>query len=313
MIVGLAVTRDGFPVKSWIFPGNTTDVTTLDRVKADLRGWRLNRCIFVSDAGTVSEENLAQLRRGGGRYIVAMPWRKGTEVVEEVIGHPGRFQVVRQNLQVKEVWIGEGDGRRRYVVCFNPKEAERQKAHRDELLVELREELKSLHAHPKRACRLMASRRFGPYLRRLNSGELKISLAAVRERERHDGLWVIHSNDHDLSAEDLALAYKQLVRVEEAWRTMKSTIEIRPVFHRTPERIRSHVFLCVLALLVERVAEQACGETWPRIREELQSIKVGQLLGPQGTVYQTTSGTNVARNFLKMLKIEPLPSVLAAE
>jgi len=313
MIVGLAVTRDGFPVKSWIFPGNTTDVTTLDRVKADLRGWRLNRCIFVSDVGTVSEENLARLRRGGGRYIVAMPWRKGTEVVKEVIGHPGRFQVVRQNLQVKEVWIGEGDGRRRYVVCFNPKEAERQKAHREELLAELREELKSLQAHPKRACRLMASRRFGPYLRRRKSGELKISLTAIRERERHDGLWVIHSNDHDLKAEDLALAYKQLVRVEEAWRTMKSTIEIRPVFHRTPERIRSHVFLCVLALLVERVAEQACGETWPRIREELQSIKVGQLLGPQGTVYQTTPGTNAARNFLKMLKIEPLPSVLAAE
>jgi transposase len=313
MVVGLAVTRDGFPVKSWVFPGNTTDVTTLERVKADLRGWRLNRCIFVADAGTVSEENLNRLRRGGGRYIVAMPWRKGTEVVNEVLGHPGRFQVVRDNLQVKDVWIGEGDGRRRYVVCFNPKEAERQKAHREELLVELREELKSLRAHPKRACRLIASRRFGPYLRRLKSGDLKISLKAIRERERHDGLWVIHSNDHDLSAEDLALAYKQLVRVEEAWRTMKSTIEIRPVFHRTAERIRSHVFLCVLALLVERVAEQACGETWPRIREELRSIKVGQLLGPQGMVCQTTPGNNAARNFLKMLKIDPLPSVLAAE
>jgi len=110
-----------------------------------------------------------------------------------------------------------------------------------------------------------------PFNRRLQ----KISLKAVREREGHYGLWVIHSNGHDLSAEDLALAYKQLVRVEEAWRTMKS-IEIRPVFHRTPERIRAHVFLCVLALLLESVAEQACGETWPRIREELRTIKVGQ-------------------------------------
>jgi len=80
---------------------------------------------------------------------------------------------------------------------------------------------------------------------------------AIKEREDHDGLWVIHSNDHELSAEDLALAYKQLVRVEQAWKTMKSVIEIRPVFHRTPDRIRINVFLCVLALLLELVAEKA--------------------------------------------------------
>jgi transposase len=313
VIVGLAVTRDGYPVRSWVFPGNTTDVTTLEDVKNDLRGWRLNRCIFVTDAGLVSEENLARLRRGGGRYIVAMPWRKGTEVVEKVLSHPGRFQDVRDNLQVKEVRIGQGESRRRYVVCFNPQEAERQRKHREALLLELREELSSLRAHPKRACRLVSSRRFGPYLRRLKTGELRLNKTAIKEREDHDGLWVIHSNDHDLSGEDLALAYKQLVRVEEAWKTMKSTIEIRPVFHRTSERIRSHVFLCVLALLLERVAERSCESTWPRIREELGSIKIAQLLTPNGTVYQTTSGTQHARNLLKMMKIEPLPSVLAVQ
>jgi len=90
VVVGMAVTRDGYPVKSWVFPGNRTDVTTIEEVKADLRGWRLNRCIFVADAGMVSEDNLAMLRRGGGHYIVVMPWRKGTEVVEKVLSHPGR-------------------------------------------------------------------------------------------------------------------------------------------------------------------------------------------------------------------------------
>jgi len=126
-------------------------------------------------------------------------------------------------------------------------------------------------------------------------------------------MWVIHSNDDELSAEDLALAYKQLVRVEEAWRTMKSTIEIQPVFHRVTHRIRSHVFLCVLALLLERVAERACDLTWPRIREELRSIKIGQLLAPQGTVFQTTPGTPNARNILNTLKIDPLPAILSVE
>lgn len=309
MVVGMAVTRDGFPVKSWVFPGNTTDVTTLERVKKDLRGWRLNRCIFVADAGMVSEKNLAELRRGGGRYIVAMPWRKGTEVVKDVVSRPGRFQKIKDNLEVKEVRVKD----RRYVVCFNPQEAERQRRHRKELLEELEEQIRGLKEHPKRACQMVSSRRFGPYLRRLKTGELRMNQAAIHERERHDGMWVIHSNDDDLSAEDLALAYKQLVRVEEAWRTMKSTIEIQPVFHRLSHRIRAHVFLCVLALLLERVLEKACDSTWPRIREELRSIKIGQLLAPQGTVFQTTPGTPKARNILNTMKINPLPAVLSAK
>jgi hypothetical protein len=307
MVVGMAVTRDGYPVKSWVFPGNTTDVTTVEKIKTDLRGWRLNRCIFVADAGMVSEENLAQLRRGGGRYIVAMPWRKGTEVVADVLSRPGRFQKVKDNLEVKEVRVGE----RRYVVCYNPQEAKRQHRHREELLKELEVEILGLKEHPKRACQLVSSRRFGPYLRRLKNGELRMNQAAIHERERHDGMWVIHSNDDELSPEDLAFAYKQLIRVEEAWRTMKSTIEIQPVFHRVSHRIRAHVFLCVLALLLERVAEKTCDSTWPRIREELRSIKIGQLLAPQGTVLQTTPGTLDARNILKTLKIEPLSAVLS--
>jgi transposase len=122
VVVGMAVTRDGYPVKSWVFPGNRTDVSTLQEVKEQLRGWRLNRCIFVTDAGMVSEDNLGLLRRGGGRYIVAMPCRRGTEVVTEVLSRAGRYEEVRDNLKVKEVRVGE----RRYVVCYNPEEAERQ-------------------------------------------------------------------------------------------------------------------------------------------------------------------------------------------
>jgi transposase len=313
VVVGMAVTRDGYPVKSWVFPGNTTDVTTLTRVKQDLRGWRLNRCVFVTDAGMVSEENLQELAKGGARYIVAMPARRGTEVTEEVLSRPGRFREVRENLRVKEVWTGGGERRRRYVVCFNPQEAERQRKHREQVLEELEAELATLKGHSKRACGLLSSRRYGPYLRKLKRGELRVDRQAVRARAKRDGLWVIRSNDEELSAEDLALSYKQLVRVEEAWKTMKSTIRIRPVFHRTEERIRAHVFLCVLALLLERVAEKTCGRSWLKIREELRTIKVGQLLGPHGTVYQTTVGSMEARKILKRFKIDPLPSVLAAE
>lgn len=240
---------------------------------------------------------------------MAMPCRKGTEVTNEVLSHPGRYEAVRDNLEVKEVRVSD----RRYVVCYNPLEAERQRKHREEVLQELKEELRSLRSHPKRACQLLSSRRYGPYLRRLKSGELRLSKHAIWEKEKRDGLWVIHTNDEELSAEDLALAYKQLVRVEETWKTMKSVIEIRPVFHRTEGRIKAHVFLCVLALLVERVAERACESTWLWIPEQLRSIKITQLLTPKGTFYQTTAGNGEVRNILKKLKIEPLLEVLRVE
>jgi hypothetical protein len=238
-----------------------------------------------------------------------MPCRRGTEVVTEVLSRAGRYEEVRDNLKVKEVWVGE----RRYVVCYNPEEAERQRAHRSEVLQELDAELSTLKDHPKRACRLLSSRRYGPYLRTLKGGELRVNKAAVREKEKRDGIWVLHTNDTELSAEDLALGYKQLMRVEQAWKTMKSTIEIRPVYHRTEARIKAHVFLCVLALLLERVAERGCLMSWPRIRDELGSIKVAQLLAPNGTVYQTSPGSQEARNILSKLKIKPLPAVLGVE
>lgn len=165
--------------------------------------------------------------------------------------------------------------------------------------------------HPKRACELMASRRYGPYLRKLKGGMLRVDKGAIRERERRDGLWVIRTNDEELSAEDLALAYKQLMRVEEAWKTMKSGLRIRPMFHRSPDRIEAHVFLCVLGLLLERVAEERCGESWRSIRRKLGSIKVGQLLTPNGTIYQTSPACADVRNALKKLKIDPPPEVLA--
>ena len=108
IVVGLAVTRDGLPVRHWVFPGNTVDVTTVKQVKNDLRGWRLGRCVFVGDAGMVSDENLQHLRRGGGSYIMCMPLKRGSEVAKMVTTRAGRYKRVADNLHVKEVVLGEG-------------------------------------------------------------------------------------------------------------------------------------------------------------------------------------------------------------
>src|SRR4029453_9044195 len=101
-----------------------------------------------------------------------------------------------------------------------------------------------------------------------------------------DGKFVVHSNDDSLTPADLALGYKQLQRVEEAWRTLKSGLRVRPVYHWAVHRIHAHVALSVLALLLERVIEQACGDTWRNIRDDLEQIKLAQLLSPHGEVWQ---------------------------
>jgi hypothetical protein len=313
IVVGLAVTRDGFPVRHWVFPGNTVDVTTVAKGKADRKGWQLARCLFVGDAGMVSQANLQALSKGGGKYLLAMPMRRGDEVTEEVLSRPGRYRQVADNLQVKEVVVGEGE-RRRYAVCFNPQEARRQRAHREALVKELEAELASLadqggEGYSKRACALRTSARYGRLLKETKKG-LAIDRKAIAELERFDGKFVVHSNDDTLTAEDMALGYKQQQRVEEAWRTLKSGLKMRPVFHWAVHRIHAHVAITVLSLLLERVIEHACQDTWRNIRDDLKRIQLAQLSSPNGTIWQVTDPSDVASKRLKDLKIKPLAPIL---
>src|SRR5918997_3820739 len=309
VVIGLAVTRDGLPVRHWVFPGNTVDVTTVAQVKDDLRGWKLSRCVFVGDAGMVSQENLNRLSKSGGKYIVCMPMRRGDEVTTDVLQRPGRFQPVSENLRVKEVLVGAGERRRRYVVCHNPQEEKRQRAHRRQVLRELEAELASLkevrgEGHTKRVCELRASHRYGRYLRLTKGGLLRIDAAKQRAEERLDGKFVVQSNDDSLTPADLALGYKQLQRVEEAWRTLKSGLQGRPVYHWAVHRIHAHVALNVLGLLLERVIEQACGETWRNIQADLDRIKLAQLSSPNGEVWQVTEPPVEALNHLNSLELK---------
>lgn len=315
IVVGMAVTREGFPVRHWVFPGNTVDVTTVAKVKRDLKGWQLTRCLFVGDAGMVSAANFKALAAGGGKFLMCMPMRRGDAITEQVLGRPGRYRIVAENLRVKEVVLGDGERRMRYVVCFNPQEAQRQKAHREQIVREIEAELHSLRylpeeGHTKRVCALRASARYGRYL--LDTAEgLILDRRAVQAAERFDGKFVVHGNDDTLSAEDMALGYKQLQRVEQAWRDMKSGLRLRPVFHWAPHRIHAHVAITVLALLLQRTAEHACADTWRNIRDRLQRIQLAQLSSPNGAVWQVTDPTDDAAKCLKSLQIKPPPPVLS--
>ena len=315
IVVGLAVTRDGLPVRSWVFAGNTSDVTTVEKVKEDLRGWKLGRCIFVGDAGMTSEDNRRTLALGGGKYILGAKMRAGDEVTTEVLARQGRYHEVRDNLRVKEVIVGDGERRRRYVVCHNPDEAARQQAHRDKLVAQLEAEIATMktdsRGHSKRICALLTSSRYGRYLRETSGGKLRIDRTAVAEAARYDGKWVITSNDDTLTVEDLALGYKQLLRVEQCWRQLKSGLRMRPVFHWRPWRIQAHVTISVLALLLERVAEIRAGDTWRNLVAQLDTIKVVEYDRGETRVQQTSELRKGTEALLVKLGV-PLPPRLHA-
>jgi hypothetical protein len=271
----------------------------------------------TADRQACERDLLATYRRalaaGGGKYILCMPVKAGNEVSDEVLTRPGRYRTVAPNLEVKEVVLGDGERRRRYVVCFNAEEAKRQQAHRAQVLAELEAvlpELRTAGAHSKRVCALRTSERYGKYLTQDRHGRLKLDPAKVRQAERLDGKFVVHSNDDTLTPEDLALGYKQLMHVERAWRLLKSGLRIRPLFHWAPHRICAHVSLTMMALLLERLAERACGDTWRNIRDDLRQIKLVQFSTPQGELWQVTEPLPAAANRLKQLGIPPPPPVL---
>ena len=311
VVVGLALTREGLPVRSWVFPGKTADVTTITHLKDDLRGWRLNRCVFVGDRGMFSEANRQRLSRALGRYILAVPMRKVTEVSLDVLTRPGRYRDVAPHLRVKEVYVGEGERRRRYVVCHNPDEAAREQAHRARLLELVRAELAALDvrqaAHPKKACELMASRRFGRYLRMDTRGRLSIDTTKVAADAKYDGKCVVTTNDDTLDAADVARGYTSMTLIEGCVRRMKTTgLQTRPIYHWRPQRIIAHVKLCVLALLLERAAELRCQQTWRTMRHTLDQLKVVRYRMHGKTIVQSTQVTAPIAEILRSLGV-PLP------
>jgi Transposase DDE domain len=318
VIIALAVTRDGMPVRSWVLPGNTADVTTVARIKDDLRAWRLGRCLFVGDAGMYSADNLAQLSRGLGRYILAVPMRRVRDIEDDVLTRPGRYKQVADNLQVKEVWVGDGERRKRYVLCLNPQEAERERTRRAQLLTKLNAELALLEQrqedHPKAACALMASRRYARYLSEDSRGRPQLDPAKVKAAEKFDGKFVVISNDDTLSAEDIALGYKGGWIIESCFRRIKQTgLQVRPMFHWTPRRIEAHVKLCVLGLQMQRAAEIRCQLPWARIAHVLGGLKAVRYRCESRTIVQRSKITAETSALLKTLKISIPKRVLSVE
>jgi hypothetical protein len=270
-----------------------------------------------------SAANRAYLTRGGGHYIHAEKLRHTNTEATAALARPGRYRTVAGNLRVKEVAVAPGgdghgdDGARavRFVVCHNPEQAERDQQVRANLIAHLQQLINGSDAWtPRRRDELVGTLKTKPglrrYLRRTPSGLLRID-ATTAKREAHlDGKWLLRTSDHTLTPEDLAAAYKQLLAVEAGWRDMKGSLGLRPIHHHREDRIRGHIQLCWLALLLIRVIENTTHDTWRNTRHELDRMHLVTLATPHGQVAQRSQTTPSQRDILTALDLREPPKFL---
>jgi transposase len=292
----------------WCWPGNASDQTLIRQVKDDMRDWTLSKIVWVADRGFSSRRSRRYLRRGENAYIIGEKLRSGSPEVKAALSRQGRYQDIAENMRVKEVRISDTE---RFVICHNPEAAARDKHTRTQLVAQLQELIEDtdkLSDFKRGELRGKIADKPGlnRYLRTTPAGKLRIDTTKAKNEENLDGKYLLRCSDPHLSAQDIALGYKQLLEVERGWRDMKQIIDLRPVYHRLEERIRAHVVLCWLALLLIRIAETTTGGTWPGIRRELQRIHLGTFTGPTGTFQQVTALTKPQRDLLAKLTI-PAP------
>jgi len=309
VIVGMAINRDGYPIRHWVFPGNTTDVTTVARVVKDLGALRPRQFVFVGDRGMVSKRNIDFLESRRLKYILAVKGRSDP-LASEAVSKKGRFIKVKDSLWVKEKILQDEARKMRYILCYNPKEAKRDQERRERALTFIEEELSHSQGLTKSKAKLLTHRTYGRYLKLSKNGKIGLDKAKLRAEARLDGKYILSTNDFSLSPGEIAQGYKDLSRIETAFQSMKHVLDIRPVNHTKEQRIRAHVGICVLAYLLSTYAENTCLMSWKKIRSSLGGLHAGCISSPQGTFIKTTESNKEQRSILKNFSIKPPPEVL---
>jgi hypothetical protein len=255
LVLGVVMRRDGTPVACEIWPGNMADAKTVVPVLEALRKrFRIRKVVLVCDRGMLSAANLKAIEEAGYQYIVGMKMRRLLEVREQVLKRAGRYREVKHNLHVKEVWVDD----RRYVICFNPERAQKDRRDREAILEKLRSKLGT--GGVKSLIHNVGYRRF----LKVTQETATIDEKHVLEDERYDGKYVLRTTT-DLSAAEVAEAYRQLTWIERLWRELKDVMEVRPIFHhQKKENVKGHIFGCFLALYLSAMLRRRLEELWTR-------------------------------------------------
>ncbi len=311
IVIAFAVTRGGIPVRCWSWPGNTSDQEIIKTVKKDLNSWKLGRVVMVQDTGFNSEANKRLLQTAGGHYIMGEKLRRGRKGDPvEALSKPGRYTTMENGLEIKDIILdADSEARRRYVLVRNPVEAKRDAYKREDIVNEAGRRLEALkqldgQPHEKAACALRAHAVYGRYIRQTKTGKLRLDKAKIKNESQYDGKYLISTSDLRISAEDVVLGYKQLAEIERVFKDMKHLIDIRSVRHTLAERIKAHVLLCWLGMLLIRIAEQETGQTWFQLKKHLSTLQAGLFKTLEGDICQTGQINEELADVFKALNIK---------
>jgi transposase len=286
MVVGLVLDGQGRPICCELWPGNTADVKTLLPVVDRLGSkFRVTDICIVADRGMISKETVQALQTRKIGYILGARMRAQKEVRDQVLGDTGGYQVVHpprsyakdaSPLEVKEVWVDN----RRYVVCVNEEQTRKDARDRAHIVEALQKQLERGDKS------LVGNRGYRKFLRPLQNG-FEIDSDKVDKESRYDGRWVLKTNT-DMATDKVALTYKMLWMVEQLFRTLKSLLETRPIFHKWDETIRGHVFCSFLALVLmrelqDRMEAKGFGQAeWADVLRDLDNLHQTEVQSEDG-------------------------------
>ncbi|MEW6138717.1 MAG: IS1634 family transposase [Thermodesulfobacteriota bacterium] len=270
LVLCVVVNATGWPVAWEVFPGNTADLRAMEKMVKRLRKrLSIRNVVVVADRGMISKDSIKLLAEDAEApfdYILGCRMRRQKEVNDEVLSRAGRYHPVADNLDVKEVLVGE----RRYVVCRNLIEAKKDKAAREAII----EKLKGIIAKDG-AKSLVGNRGYARFVK-IDKKSVSINRDAVEADARLDGKFVLTTNT-SLPPAEVALTYKSLWRVERTFREQKSTLEVRPIYHRCPYNSIGHIAASFLALRLEvglqrRLDERKVEISWPDLMRDLRQV-----------------------------------------
>jgi transposase len=315
--IAFAVTKQGIPIRCWTFPGNTSDQKVVDRVKGDLGQWNLGKVILVGDTGFNSAGNRKVLLRECGDFILGEKLRIGSEgAAAEALHRKGRYRTLSNGLQIKDVIMDGGSAsERRFVIVRSPAAGKRDRLVRDGIVDEVKRRLGDLSQlkgkdHTKAACALRSHGTFGRYVVQAEGGVLRLDRAKIASEELLDGKFLVSTSNMGLDAADVAMGYKQLFEIERVFRDMKNVLEIRPVYHRLDDRIRSHILICWMAMVLVRYAEEKTGLTWFSISRTLEGITAGLIETKSSTLWYTSQISDEAKELFSKLSLKVPGKVL---
>ncbi len=307
--IGLLVDAQGIPIGHEVFDGNVAEVSTvlgaLERLKKD---FGVKRCVFVGDDGMASDANLAHIEAQGYEYITSLALRKSnvSNTLLQQLPPLCTFQRLSDNLWFKPLPAVQPNASTegqvqsaRYIAAYNPSRATTNRLHRKQRLRVCLQEMHRLANPPKGRGRKRtqeeAERAADRFLRQKHCQELirlrrtddgrfcwALERAALRQERRRDGMMILKTNARHLSDQEVAIGYRTLWRVENAFRHIKDVVQLRPIRHWSDPRVLGHVFICVLAYMLERLLDQRleqAGESltaWAAL-EQLSTITVATL------------------------------------